>query len=131
MTSIGPLTAINLLVLTNAFTDITHYCECASYLGISPNKRQSGTSLNKADKSDRFGPARMRKLLHLAARSIITHDQKYREYYLRKTAAGKPKMLVLNNIANKILRTCFAMIRNQRVYDPNHVSMNPNLVQST
>jgi hypothetical protein len=39
----------------------------------------------------------------LAARSVATHNELFKKYYLRKQAEGKAKQLVLNNIANKLL----------------------------
>lgn len=125
---VGELTAMNLIVITNAFTDISEYKQFAAYLGICPLQNQSGTSLHKPARSDRYGPPRMRKLLHLGARSTIIHNKIFKAYYLRKTQAGKPKMLVLNNIANKILRICCALVRDNKMFDPEYVSINPNFL---
>jgi transposase len=112
-------------VMTRGFTEIPSYRMMAQYLGISPNEHTSGTSVRKRDKSRRYGPATTRKLLHLAARSLRTHDSGTRRYFLEKTALGKPKRLVLNNIANKLLKKLCAMLESKTPYIRGHRSVNP------
>jgi transposase len=112
-------------VLTRGFTEIPTYRTLAQYLGISPNEHTSGTSVRRKDRSRRYGPATTRKLLHLAARSLRTHDASARRYFLEKTAVGKPKQLVLNNIANKLLKQLCAIMKSGTPYIREHRSMNP------
>lgn len=119
------LLSAHLLVITRGFSDIPNYRTLAQYLGISPNEHASGTSVRKRDRSRRYGPATVRKLLHLAARSLRTHHSGYQRYFLEKTAAGKPKPLVLNNIANKLLKQLCAMMRSGSPYNPAHRSIDP------
>ena len=72
----------------------------------------------------------MRKLLHLAARSLVTHDRNFRKYYLRKLEEGKPKKVVLNNVANKLLKVLCAIIRDQTAYNGNYKSINPMMLNN-
>ena len=97
----------------------------ANYLGICPHERSSGTSLRKRPRSSRLGPPRMRKLLHLAARSLVQHDLPIKQYYLQKLKDGKPKMLVLNNVENRLLKIMCAVLRTETPYKKNHRSVNP------
>ncbi len=105
----GLLLGAHMLVLTSGFTEEPHYRKLAAYLGICPNAYQSGKH-KKTPTSRGHGPSMMRKLLHLAVRSVRTHTDRYRKYFHRKQAEGKPKMLVFNNIANKLLRILCGMI---------------------
>ncbi len=100
----------------------------AAWLGISPYETRSGTSVYAKATSRHYGPATMRKLLHLAARSVRTHHPVFRQYFERKVAQGKPKKLVLNNIANKLVKIICAVLRNQQPYIPNYVSVNPAIL---
>lgn len=119
------LLSAHLLVITRGFSEIPSYRTLAQYLGVSPNEHSSGTSVRRRDQSRRYGPATVRKLLHLAARSLRTHHSGYQRYFLEKTAAGKPKPLVLNNIANKLLRQLCAMLNSGKPYNPAHRSIDP------
>lgn len=99
-----------MIVLTDGFERAPIYRKLAHHIGIAPNPYESGTSVRREPRSRGYGPRTVRKLLHLAARSAATHNPKYRHYYQRKVAAGKPKRLVLNNIANKLLKTACAVL---------------------
>ena len=78
-----------------------------------------------------YGPKASRKLLRLAAQSVATHDASFRRYYLRKLEEGKAKALVLNNIANKLLKVACAIVRDNTRYIKEHRSIHPMYVKST
>jgi transposase len=127
---VGWLLSAHMLVLTRGFTEVPNYRKMAQYLGIAPNEHTSGTSIRRKPRSRGYGPPVARKLLHLAARSVRTHDTPSRRYFERKIEEGKPKALVFNNIANKLLKRLCAMLRDQTTYvrtpkgvDPRHLAL--------
>jgi transposase len=122
---VGLLLAANLLVLTKGFTEHLNYKQTAAYTGICPYEQTSGTSLHKLPRSKQCGPAKLRKLLYLAALSVRTHNQIFKKYFLRKQAEGKNKRLILNNIENKLLKIIFAVINSGVSYTENYKSINP------
>lgn len=126
---IGILLTASLLIFSNGFSRDLNAKQLSAYLGICPYEHQSGSSVNKKPKSRGFGPARIRKLLHLAARSVATHNPYFREYFHRKVAQGKPKLLVLNNIQNKLLKVVCAMVKSKTVFIPDYRSVNPALLK--
>jgi len=126
----GMLLAAHLLVLTDNFTRIQKAKRLASFIGIVPYQHKSGTSVAKRAKIRHFGPGPIRKLLRLAAQSVATHDATFRRYYLRKLAQGKAKSLVLNNIANKLLKVACSIIRDNTRYIKDHQSIHPMYVKS-
>jgi transposase len=126
----GMLLAAHLLVITENFTKIQKPKRLAAFIGIVPYQHQSGTSVSKRAKIRHFGPGPSRKLLRLAAQSVATHDVTFRRYYLRKLAQGKAKALVLNNIANKLLKVACAMIRNNTRYIKDYRSIHPMYLKS-
>lgn len=128
---VGLLMVANLLVITNGFTQHLEYTTMAAIIGVCPYQHRSGRSVWKPDQSARFGPPRMRKLLHLAARSVKTHNEQFSKYFARKDAEGKATKLILNNIANKLLRIICAIIKEQKQYNSNYVSINPMLTKIT
>lgn len=123
---VGWLLAAHFLVLSEGFTRIPRYRSLAQYLGISPNEHTSGTSVRKRGRSRRYGPSMIRKLLHLAARSLSTHEASARQYFQEKTAQGKEKRLVLNNIANKLVKRLCAMLRDGTPYMRDHRPVAPS-----
>lgn len=127
---VGMVLATHLAVLTNGFARTNNHKELASYVGICPLEHTSGTSVYRKPRSRQYGPSRMRKLLYLAAMSVSTHNVQFRAYYLRKVAEGKPKRLVLNNIANKLVKIICAVVKTETPYIPNYKSVNPALLSA-
>jgi transposase len=127
---VGLLLAANLLVLTKGFTGDLNYKHTAAYSGICPYEQISGTSLHRTPRSSKCGPAKLRKLLYLAALSVRTHNQTFKKYFLRKVAEGKNKRLILNNIENKLLKIIFAVIQSGIAYSENYKSINPDLLKT-
>lgn len=103
----------------------------AAFIGICPIKHASGTSVYSAPTSRHYGPPVLRKLLYLAACSVRTHKKQFQQYFFRKVAEGKHKKVVLNNIENKILKIACAVVRSQKPYIPNYVSVNPLIFHKT
>ena len=127
---VGFLLAAHLLAITDGFTRPFAYRSLARHLGIAPLPFESGASVRRAPKSRGKGPRMLRKLLHLAARSVVTHKPEFRAYYARKVAQGKPKKVVLNNVANRLLRIVCSMLKNRQPYIEGYVSVNPRLLSS-
>lgn len=127
---VGLLLASHLLVITEGFAVQVSYTKLARHMGIAPLPFQSGSSINYPPRSRGKGPKIMRKLLHLAARSVVTHKEQFQHYYARKLAQGKPKKLVLNNVSNRLLRIVCSMLKNNQPYIEGYVSINPRLLST-
>jgi len=128
---VGWLVATNFLVLTEFATRLLAHKQLAAHLGICPYQRTSGKSLRRRATSRHYGPPQPRRVLHLAARSVCTHSPAFQAYYQRKLDEGKPKMLVLNNVANKLVNLICAVLRSQCPYDPDYRSVHPTLLSAS
>jgi transposase len=122
---VGMLMGAHFLVLTNGFTEHLNYRHIASYLGVCPHEHSSASSVYRKPRSRRFGPPALRQLFHLAAMSARRHQQRFGQYYERKKAEHKAGYLILNNIANKILKVLCAVINSKQKYQENHTSLRP------
>ena len=58
----------------------------------------------------------MKAILHEAAWAAVRWDPTIKKYYDRLLEAGKPKMLIINNVKNKLLARMFSVIRRQTPY---------------
>jgi transposase len=119
------LLATNMLITMASVTEPLNPRTLANYLGICPHERSSGTSVYKRPRSSRLGPPRMRKLLYLAARSLVQHQERFRTYYRDRAEKNKSKKLLLNNVANKLLRIMCAVLRSQKPYQERFISVKP------
>lgn len=123
---VGLLLASHMVLLTAAMHDPLNPKAVAAHLGICPYEHTSGTSVRRRARSRQFGPPIVRKLLHLAARSLSTHDPASRRYYQRKLAAGKPKRVALNNVANRLVRVICAVLRTGQPYLRHYPVVSPH-----
>jgi transposase len=119
---VGLLLASHFLVLTQCLAENCKPKRLAAHEGIAPLVHESGTSVRWTPTSRGFGPGPMRQLLYLGACSVSTHDPVFREYYERKLAEGKPRRVILNNIANKLVKLMCAVVVSQSPYDPHYKS---------
>lgn len=130
ITGVGLLLAVNIMLIMLMFPETIHnHKQMSAYLGICPYEHRSGSSIYKPDSSRFFGPERVRKLLYLASMSLREHDTQFKKYFLRKTAEGKSGRLVLNNIANKLVKIMCAVVRTKTPYIKNYHSVNPALLK--
>jgi transposase len=126
---VGFLIAVNLMVITNAFKENLDYRTLASYIGIAPIEKTSGTSVNiKITK--KFGHSRLKKLFYLCSMNMVRHKLIFSDYYNRKVVEGKKKLVVLNNISNKMLRIICGVIKSGKPFIPGYVSLSPQLILS-
>ncbi|MFC4718125.1 IS110 family transposase, partial [Glutamicibacter bergerei] len=81
----------------------------ASYAGLAPTTRQSGTSI-KSERVSHSGNKRLKRALFLSAFASIRFDPTSRAYYDRKRAQGKRHNQALIALAHRRLTVLFAMI---------------------
>jgi transposase len=126
---VGLLLAAHLLIHFHAAPEPLDPKQLAAFIGICPYEHQSGSSIHFKPTSRHYGPPALRKLIFLAALSVSVHRQQFKLYFLRKVAEGKPKKLVINNIANKLLKIICAVVRSGTPFIPNFHSVNPGLLK--
>jgi len=114
--SIGPVTALQIIITTNEFKDIKSPKQFACYAGIAPFVRDSGTVKVRA-KVSHIANKRMKSLLHICALGALRCDQELKTYYQRKVIdEGKAKMSVINALRYKLILRIFACVAQQRLY---------------
>jgi transposase len=120
---VGERTAVKMIVETNAFKDFDNARKFCCHAGVAPFQYTSGSSIHSRNRVSNRADKSIKTLLHMAALVVATRkkDGELREYYLRKVAEGKNKMLVLNAIRAKLITRMFAVIKNNREYEKNYV----------
>jgi len=122
---IGKTLATFLVVTMHSAPEPLNHKALAAYIGICPYEDSSGSSRHNKATSRHYGPSAMRRLIHLAAMSVRQHCPLYQHYFIRKVAQGKEKKLVINNIANKLLKMACAIARTKTPYIPGYRSIHP------
>ncbi|KAA6346048.1 hypothetical protein EZS27_006420 [termite gut metagenome] len=117
---VGERTAVKMIVETNAFKDFQGPRKFCCHAGVAPFSFSSGNSLRSRNRVSQRADKSIKVLLHLAALYVATRvEGELHEYFIRKVAQGKNKMLVLIAVRAKLVYRMFAVIRNNKIYEKN------------
>lgn len=117
---VGFVSAVNIIIKTNEFLSIDDPNKFACFSGVAPFSYDSGTSVKGRMRVSHMADKKLKSLLHLCALNAMRMKGELNDYAQRKIEEGKNKMLVLNNIRNKIIHRIFACVRNNRKYEKNY-----------
>lgn len=113
---VGKILAIQMLLHTHNYSRFGVWREFSAYCGLVPYPYESGTSIHGRRKTHPISDVKMKSLLSMSAISAIQHDSELKMYYEKRVAEGKPKMIALNIIRNKIVSRIFATIKRGTPY---------------
>ena len=111
---VGPRTAAQ-LVLSVDISDFEDHDHLASYCGLVPRNRQSGTSPDSVS-SSRQGNKQLKNLLIFSCSCLARGSGYYREYYERCRDRGMPYKAGMKAVARKRLKVIYAVMRDVRPY---------------
>jgi transposase len=118
---VGKIVALAVIIKTKNFTAFSTARKFACYCGTAPFEHSSGSSIRKRSRVSHLADKNLKTLLDQSAKSAIQYDKELREYYLKRTEIGKPKMSTINIVRNKILYRMFAVIKRQTPYSENYL----------
>lgn len=113
---VGRILAIQMLLHTHNYSRFIEWRQFSAYCGLVPYPFQSGTSINRRKKIHAISDVKMKSLLSMSAISAIQHDAELKNYYKKRIEEGKPKMVALNIIRNKIVARIFATVKRGTPY---------------
>lgn len=113
---VGPVSSWYLITTTNAFEYFENARQYASYCGIAPFEKSSGSSIKGKTQTDRRSNRKINAILTMAARSAALNNKEMTEYMERKTKEGKHYNSVINAIKNKLVARIFAIVKRKSPY---------------
>ena len=113
---IAKITLAYIICFTNEFKNYSGGKQLACYCGVVPFEYTSGKSVKGKPHVHNMANKLLKKLLHMGAIAAVTYYDEFKHYYKRKVEEGKPKMLVLNNVRNKMVLRLAAVIKNNKPY---------------
>ncbi|MYR58423.1 IS110 family transposase [Streptomyces sp. SID625] len=116
MPGIGVRTAAVLLTTIGDGSSFPTAAHLASYAGLAPATRQSGTSIH-GEHAPRGGNRQLKRAMFLSAFAAL-HDPASRTYYDRCRARGKTHTQALHRLARHRISVLFAMLRDGTYYEP-------------
>ena len=118
---VGKVLATATIIKTRNFTRFANARKFACFCGTAPFEHTSGTSIKGRTRVSHLADKQMKTLLDLSAKTAIQYDKELKEYYLKRTQNGKPKMSSINVVRNKIIYRMFAVIKRQTPFIENYL----------
>ena len=118
--AIGPVTALQLIIITQGFTQFHSERALAKYIGTMPLKYDSGTSIRRRPRSSKKAHKSLKVNLTMGATSLIREGLFFHQFYRFKTQNQKMEHFkVINIIRNTIIKLAFKLVRLDQEFDPN------------
>ena len=114
--AIGARTAWAMLVILGS-RRFASAPEVASYLGLNPIEKQSGTTRYRRPRLSKAGNGRYRQALYFPAMVATRKNPDIKAQYDRLLAADKTKMCALGAAMRKLVHICYGVLKHQRPYE--------------
>lgn len=91
----------------------------ASFCGVAPHERQSGTSVNGRGSMSKIGSAHLRKSLFLPAMVALKYNPALKGLKERLSEKGKPKMVIIGAAMRKLIHIIYGVLKSNIPFDKN------------
>lgn len=118
---IGFVNAINVIVITRNFTAFETARQYASYVGVAPHFRTSGTSVRWRPRPSARCDVQAKADLSMAATVAVQYDAELQSFYNRKLGGKQDsdtKRKALNAVKFKLVLRMFAIGKQNRKWEP-------------
>lgn len=90
--------------------------QLAAFLGLTPIKKSSGTSLRKRGRLSGLGNPYLRSRLYMPAVSAITYNPDLKAFYERLIHRGKTPKQALTAVMRKLIHIAYGVVKNDEPY---------------
>lgn len=113
MKGVGPILALTLI---SGLPELgsANKKEVAALVGVAPITNQSGQKSGKA--MTKYGRHGIRKILYMGALVASRHNNKFKYFYEKLIAAGKPKKVAIVAVMRKMVVILNAMIMSKKAF---------------
>lgn len=115
---IGEVTAWTILAELRHIESFASAKKLASFVGICPTLRQSGTSLKRPGQLSRQGNSAVRKALYMASMASLKHKGVFAQFFHRLVQKGKGRKMALVAVMHKLIRVVFGVIKSRLPFIP-------------
>jgi len=118
--SIPGIGEVTINVVLSEFSDISRFASAkhmASFVGLAPKHRSSGTSVRGRTTMSKVGNAKVRKSLFMPALVAMKYNPALLEMRKRLLKAGKPKMLIVGAVMRKLIHIIYGVLKNNQPFN--------------
>jgi transposase len=122
---VGPMIMVSFIGKVGDVNRFANAEQLLSYLGVCPQSKTSGKSVNRSWMSRR-GDALFRKHLYMGAMAASRSHFLFKNYYDLLVSKGRCHQSALAAVMRKILRVLFAVLRDSVPFSTKKYGINPN-----
>jgi transposase len=123
---VGPKTGATIVAEIGDGSNFKTGDELASYAGLAPKVKQSGTSINGIS-SSRGGNKRLKNaLFQVAFNEACSPNGSMKEYYQARRDEGRSHKQIIKSIARKKVKLIFAILRDGKKYEVGYENKSGN-----
>lgn len=115
---VGLITAVTVLAELGDLGRFARSRQLTAFAGLSPRRKDSGTSVHGKSRLCKQGSARVRAVLYLAASSAARFNPDLKALYDRLIGAGKPRRSALGAVMRKLLVLMRAVLKADQDWIP-------------
>jgi transposase len=115
---IGAASSAQLLVYLGQDGRFSKAKEFGAFIGLTPRRRESGSSVMGKSRLSKMGESRLRKALYMPAIVAMRHNPVMAAFAKRLLEQGKPKMVIICAIMRKLVHMAFGILKSGKPFDP-------------
>jgi len=113
----GPVTTEKTLAFLGNVGEFSKAKKMASFVGLTPQHAQSGTSLDYSHIS-KTGDAELRRMFYMPALVAIKHEPSMKIFYEKLIGKGKLKKVAICAVMRKLVHISYGVLKSQKPFDP-------------
>ena len=118
--TIGKVSALHLICLTQGFTKFTSHKKLAAYIGTAPFEFSSGSSVKRKTSLSPRANKGLKTNLTMGAIGQINPKRVFYQYYIyMKEEQHKHHLWIINSIRNIVLKLAFKLVERNQQFDLN------------
>jgi len=117
---IGDVTAAKFLAEVPDVSRYPQASQLAAYAGLTPQYRQSGTSVHTPGRLSKIGNSHLRAAFYMPALSAARFNPIVRTLVQRLEAKGKSKMTIIGAVMRKLLHLAYGVLKTGKPFDSDY-----------
>lgn len=120
---VGRITAVKFLAEVQDFQLFDSAAKLAAFAGLSPSKKQSGTSVRGKTSLSKQGNGHLRTALYMPILAAMRSNPIIKTLTDRLLAEGRPTKVAMAAGMRKLLHLMYGVLKSGRPFDPNFVPL--------
>lgn len=122
---IGDATIAQVLAFISPIENFQQAKQVAAFVGLNPQQRQSGTSVQGRTRLSKVGNSNLRKAFYMPAIVAKRYNPIIKAFCARLEAAGKAKMQVIGAAMRKLIHIIYGVLKSKKPFDAGWTHKSP------